>query len=174
MKILKLLMVTVFLIPSYFSDCNNINKDTDNQIGQKQETKNISTNDLISLLKDIQNQKFIDEKLRNLDFKKKFNVVYISNEQIKINEPARWVHIYDIGSLSNVSFSTAKKTEWEILLKEIKNYGKPISFNEGTSSKATRYTGTEYTFETYEPKNGVNLEMNELYEIIIFKTKTTK
>ena len=137
----------------------------------KKENNDISIVDLISLYENISNQDYINNKLDSLDYKKKFNGVYISNEQISTNEPKHWIHTYDLGSLSSVSYSTAEKTKWNELLKEIKNYGDPIPFDDGTSSKAIRYIGKKYTFESYEPLNGVNLSLNELYQIVVLRTK---
>lgn len=169
-KIFFLTIVTLLII-----SCNENNrKTTTDNFDQSQVEKNeksVSVADLISLYENISNPNYIDNKLDSLDFKKKFNGVYISKEHISTNEPKHWIHTYDIGNMSSVSFSTAEKEKWDKILIEIKKYGDPIPFDDGTSSKAIRYIGEKYTFETYEPRNGLNLSMNELYQIIILKTK---
>ncbi len=182
MKKIFFLAITAFFIISCIDNNRKTTNDNYHQSQEKEDVKNskegikkeqinISIGDLISLFENISNQDYINNKLDSLDYKKKFKGVYISNEQISANEPKHWIHIYDLGSLSSVSYSTAEKAKWDELLVEIKKYGNPIPFDDGTSSKSIRYIGKKYTFESYEPKNGVNLSLNELYQIVILRTK---
>ncbi|MGB4655680.1 MAG: hypothetical protein WBH98_09645 [Bacteroidales bacterium] len=171
MKKIFFLTIVTLLIISCNENYRKATTDNSEQTQVEENEKSVSVADLISLYENISNPNYINNKLESLDFKKKFNGVYISKKHISTNEPKHWVHIYDIGDISSVSFSTAEKEIWDKFLIEIKKYGDPIPFDDGTSSKAIRYIGEKYTFETYEPRNGVNLSMNELYQIIILKTK---
>jgi len=173
-KIFFIVITTLFII----SCIDNTGKSTNSNYDQsqvkednKKEQINISIGDLISLFENISNIDYINNKLDSLDYKKKFNGVYISNEQISVNEPKHWLRTNDIGSFSSVSYSTVEKPKWIELLIEIKKYGNPIPFDDGSSSKSIRYIGKKYTFESYEPKNGVNLSLNDLYQIVILRTK---
>ncbi len=126
---------------------------------------------LIVLLENITNQEYITSELARHDFRKKFNGVYISNELLGVNEPKHWIHVTNMGALSSISISTADKENWERLLKELEAFSTPTPFEDKISNKANRYIGQEYTFESYEPNNGINLARNELYQVFVLRTK---
>lgn len=174
-KLFFLTIVSLFIISCMDNTRTTENKDQSQEKNDiKIERTDIFIIDLISLFENISNQDYINNKLDSLDFKKKFNGVYISHEQISTNEPKHWIHTYDLGSNSSISYSTAEKLKWNELLNQIESYGDPIPFDDGTSDKAIRYVGEKYTFESYEPLNGVNLSLNELYQIRILRTKEKK
>ncbi|MDY0077380.1 MAG: hypothetical protein RBR87_08900 [Bacteroidales bacterium] len=167
-KLTYLIFISIFTI----SCIDNTDKKNSEKHDFKQKDDTISVTDLKLLFENIKNINYIEAKLDSLDFRKKFNGVYISNEHISEKESKHWIHISDIGKYSSLSYSTAEKERWNKLLAEIKKYAKPIPCDDGTSSICIRYIDEKYTFESYEPKNGVNLTLNELYQIFIFKTET--
>jgi len=127
-------------------------------------TGKITTKHLISLLENIDNEAYIKKKLDSLSFTKKFNGVYISIDVADIGEPKHWIY-----TNSSVSISTADEENWKSLVKELKKVSAPKSFDDGSSAKSLRYVGPNYTFESYEPQNGVNLSKNELYQVFVIK-----
>ena len=133
--------------------------------------KNITTKDLIALFNNIDNEDYLTSKLDSHDFRKKFNGVYISNESVAANEPKHWIHVSNMGALSSVSISTADQENWERLLKELESFSEPEPFEDGTSDITKRYIGQDYIFESYEPMNGINLSLNDLYQVFVFKNK---
>ncbi|MBI5914745.1 MAG: hypothetical protein HY842_05165, partial [Bacteroidetes bacterium] len=87
------------------------------------------------------------------------------------NEPEHWLHFTFCGSsMTTVAISTTDKKLWKKMLVEVSKGRKKISFDDGTSDIAYRYIGKTYTFESYEPKNGLNLALNSLYQIYAFKS----
>ena len=150
---------------------------------QPQETKNteiivtpskeaVITLDYLELL--FENRAKEDSLLRLLKmnfFNKKFNGVFISEEMIDYNEPKHWIHVNDFGELSSVSFSTADKKYWDDLNKELNTITKGKEFDDKTSDKTLRYLGENYTYETYEPANGINLSTNALYQVFVLNKK---
>lgn len=150
---------------------------------QPQETKNteiivtpsneaVFTLNYLELL--FENRANEDSLLRLLKmnfFNKKFNGVFISEEMIDYNEPKHWIHINNFGELSSVSFSTADKKCWDDLNKELNIITKGKEFDDNTSDKTLRYLGENYTYETYEPVNGINLATNALYQVFVLNKK---
>lgn len=162
------LLSTVLLLVS----CTDENTSSDVQANPEIEFDiYITTKDLIALLNNIDNENYLAGKLDTLDFRKKFNGVYISNESVAVNEPKHWIHITNMGENSSVSISTVDKENWERLQKELESFSEPEPFEDETSDKAVRYFGQNYIFETYEPKNGINLSLNELYQVYVLRTK---
>ena len=132
---------------------------------------NMNKGILIYLFDNISNEEYINNKVKSIDFKKKANGIYISQEEVTSNKPKHWIHITNLGDLSNISYSTADKTSWDKIIEELEKGATPKAFDDKSSAKSIRYTEKIYTFETYEPKNGVNLSLNELYQVFILKTK---
>lgn len=165
------IILTFFLVLILFS-CNNVEKVSENESQTDNSfDKNITTKQLISLLENIDNQEYILLKLDSLDFFKKTDGIYISNESVDVNEPKHWIYITDMGAFSSVSVSTADKETWDKLLKELEEVSKPEPFDDETSDKTLRYVGKDYTFESYEPENGINLALNNLYQVYVLRTK---
>ena len=127
----------------------------------------VTLSHLQSLFDSITNANYIESKMVELDFSKKYNGVYISNNLISANEPKHWIHINDMGKYSNVTFSTADLVSWKRVVNELTQQVKPKRFKSENSDIAERYSLEKYSVQTYEPANGINLELNSLYQILI-------
>lgn len=118
--------------------------------------------DLKQLSDHIDNIPLMEKKIFSMGYRKRFNGTYISNTMLTPKAPKHWL----LTSLY-MTYSTADKASWEVILDELKREGKPKKFNTGTSQIGYRYSLAKYTIETYKPLNGVNLNLNDLYQVIL-------
>ncbi len=123
--------------------------------------------DMKYLLDSINRGAALDKKLSALGFHEKMTDVYISHEMASAKKPKHWVQITRMGRYSSVGFKTVNEGLWINLIGELKKLATPQKFSDGTSDIAQRYKLKGYTVETYEPVKGINLDLNNLYEVII-------
>jgi hypothetical protein len=122
---------------------------------------------LISLLENIDNQKYIDSTLKNINFHEELKGIYKSNQEIG----NKMKHILDINKITGmVILHTSDAIFWEKISNELKSIQKQESFNEG-SYIGKRFINDKYIFETLKPSNGVNIQRNIFYDIYLYRTK---
>ena len=136
------------------------------------EKKDVRLSDLKYLLNSLNHRGALETRLSLLDFNKKFEDVYTSSEMVTSKKPKHWITIARMGSISNVDFKTTDKVIWMNIIKELKAVTRPEKFTDGTSDIAERYSIKGYKVETFEPRNGINLDLNNLYEVVIMKPGT--
>ncbi len=168
----KYINLTLILVLLFYS-CNSKQeiKEKPLVVEEKNINSDITTEFLISIFENIEKEDSLSSILNNNRFKEKFNNIFISEESITLNEPTHWIHINNLGDASNISLSTADKSVWDRLIIEMSSFSPPFPSKDNTNDILIKYVGEKYTFETYEPKNGINLSENSLYQIIVLKTK---
>lgn len=134
-----------------------------------QSEKPMGFKDLQQFLANINQTSLIETKLSAMGYHRKFNGIYISNTMLTPKKPKHWLHVNQLGSYSNITFATADKTSWERVLFELKKQAKPVKFDTGTSEIGYRYRFAGYEVKTYKPLNGVNLNLNNLYQVVVMK-----
>jgi hypothetical protein len=82
-------------------------------------------------------------------------------------KPKHWINLTAMGKSSMVSFKTADYQSWQKIITELKKLAEPTSLKSETSDIAQKYLISKYRVETYEPANGVNLNLNDLFEVIV-------
>lgn len=122
--------------------------------------------DLKQMSANIRDVALNETKILSMGFQKKFNGTYISNVMLTAKKPKHWIltHVY-------LTFSTADKPSWDRIVNELKKEGKPKKFDTGTSAIGYRYSINKYNVEVYKPLNGVNLSLNNLYQVILIPKK---
>lgn len=168
---------TFAILAALMAACTPDNTSTNSLTSEKKnvvqtEERIISLELLISLFDHLADKKFIESEVKNYGFKKKFEGIYISKRELEPNEPIHWIYITNMGTLSSVSLSTADELTYKRLLGQLTDYDGPKSFDDGTKDIANKYIGKDYTIKTFVPKNGINLKLNNLYQIFVVKTKT--
>lgn len=185
---MKITMNYLFLIglflASVFHSCGPQTKEQNVQSKTKTEEV-ITLAFLESLYENRENGEFLLSQLKEKSFKKLgtgisdseeieaigISGTFFSEEIVAYNEPKHWIHITNFGNSSSVSLSTADKKTWDDLIKEITSIAVGKPFEDGIESdKATRYVSENYTYETYEPVEGVNLSLNNFYQIFVSKS----
>lgn len=119
-------------------------------------------------LDEIANQE-LDRQVADYGFHKRANGIYISNEMVTAKKPKHWLKFMEMGEFSNVSFMTVDRHLWDALIAELASRASPEGFQEASDTKAERYQFDGYIVETYFPINGVDVALNNLYEILIRK-----
>ena len=145
---------------------------TDSTEIQKEEIRKINTvkvEDIEYILENLNDENKINEKITELDFKKKLNGIYISKLSEMNSKPISWITITNIGLNSMVSFKTSQEKYFNDLIDNIKSSQK--TKEKRTNQFQTKLIGKKYTYEIYKPKNGINTSMNEYDEIIVYRTK---
>lgn len=179
-EIVKKIFLILILIS--FSNCKNQNKtELDSDINEiktdstqiekevNKKTDTIKTEDIEYILLNLNDETKINEKITNLDFKKKFNSIYISKLSDMNSKPISWITITDLDLSSMVSFKTSEEKYFDDLIENVKSSQKSKEIK--TNKFETKLIGDKYTYEIYKPKNGINTLLNEYNEIIIYRTK---
>src|SRR5690606_38228713 len=157
------------------SDMNKIETDlteTDSSEIKKEEIRKINTvkiEDVEYILQNLDDETKVNEKITELDFKKKLNGIYISKLSDMNSKPISWITITNIGLSSMVSFNTSQEKYFDELIENIKSSQK--TKEKRTNQFQTKLIGKKYTYEIYKPKSGINTTMNDYDEIIIYRTK---
>ncbi|MFD2962505.1 hypothetical protein ACFS6J_11960 [Olivibacter jilunii] len=130
-------------------------------------TKSIELADLKVLLEKTFKKQNLDSVVEEYGFKKRANGIYISNEMVTAKKPKYWLKCVFMGDLTTVTFSSVNKDRWDILISELHALAAPKPFEEMPSFKAEKYVFDKYIVETYEPIDGVNIDLNNLYDVLI-------
>jgi hypothetical protein len=129
--------------------------------------KNLNKNLLLTLLTNINNNKYVDSVLCSNNFHKELNGFYKSNEKID----NRSKHILFINNLGEqVIFHTSDSLFWNRIIKELKGIRNQEIFYEG-SYIGKRFISDKYIFESLQPKQGVDIIRNIFYDLYLYKRK---
>lgn len=152
---------------------NEQNKDTNNQLEEIEPaiapllTKTIKLSDLEILLDKTFTKEDLDQVVEDYGFQKRANGIYISNEMETTKKPKHWLKCVYMGDITNVTFSTVEKAHWDKLVAELRTLASAKPFKEISGFNAEKYSLDKYIVETYEPINGVDVELNNLYDVLI-------
>ena len=131
---------------------------------------NLNKSFLVSLLENINKKQFIDNTLKKLNFHEESNGLYKSNEEIA-NKPKHIINVNDLTDM--VVMHSSDTIFWKKVTKELKGIQKQEAFQEGSYS-GRRYIDGKITFETFTPKNGINIAKNIFYDLYVYKTRSIK
>lgn len=152
---------------------NEQNTDKNNQLKEIEPdmtplmTKTIKLSDLEILLDRTFTKEDLDQVVEDYGFQKRANGIYISNEIVTTKKPKYWLKCVFMGNLTTVTFSSVDKDRWDILISELHALAPPKPFEEMPSFRAEKYVFDKYIVETYEPIDGANIELNNLYDVLI-------
>jgi len=129
-----------------------------------------SLSELKFLLKNIDVANVCEDRILSMGYSKRAEGVYISDVLLARKKPNSWVHVNRFGKLSNVSFSTANKSSWDLIVAQLKKEASAKRFKpyENCSFETYKYITGKYTFETWLPLKGVDLSLNNLYKVVIY------
>jgi len=122
--------------------------------------------DLKQLSENIDKKDTNEKKILSMGYHKRLNGVYISNVMLTTKAPKHW-----ITTSAYLSYQTADRTSFDRIVRELKKEGRSKKFNTGTSQIGHKYRIPKYEVEVYEPLNGVNLDLNDLYEVLLIPKK---
>lgn len=134
--------------------------------------KKLSLNSLLQIFEKMNDQIFIEKKINELNFKKRFEDIFISKSMITEKKPKQWIHLTQ--PFQQISFMTIYKKEWKSIVVEIENRFGAFELLKGSVEESNVFIikkciSNNYKFTIEEPINGVNIASNNLYTIFISK-----
>lgn len=122
----------------------------------------IRLNDLKQLSDNIDRKDINEKKILSMGYHKRLNGVYISNVMLTVKAPKHW-----ITTSLYLSYKTADRVSFDRIVRELKKEGRSRKFDTGTSQIGYIYRIPKFEVEVYVPSNGVDLDLNDLYEILL-------
>ncbi|WP_367867585.1 hypothetical protein [Pedobacter sp. WC2423] len=126
----------------------------------------IHLRDLKQLSENIDKKDINEKKILSMGYHKRSNGVYISNVMLTTKAPKHWITTF-----AYLSYQTANRPSFDRIVRELKKEGRSKKFDTGTSQMGYKYRIPKYEVEVYMPLNGVDLDLNDLYEIILMPKK---
>lgn len=122
--------------------------------------------DLKQLSENIDKKNVNEKKILSMGYHKRSNGVYISNVMLTTIAPKHWITTFVY-----LSYQTADRPSFDRIIRELKKEGRSKKFNTGTSQIGYKYRIPKYEVEVYKPLNEVNLDLNDLYEVLLIPKK---